>query len=180
MSDLQIRFAQPADAETVHRLVFELAVYEKLTHEVVSTPEDLRRALIGPKPMVEVLLAEISGKPVGFALFFQTFSTFVGRPGIYLEDLFVLPEYRRRGIAMALFLDLFRIAQERNCGRVEWTVLDWNEPAIKFYTEKLGAKILRDWWRCRVEVTPDSAPSSRLREATSGKPGTAGTSKAAR
>jgi GNAT superfamily N-acetyltransferase len=183
MSDLQIRFAQPADAETVHRLVFELAVYEKLTHEVVSTPEDLRRALIGPKPMVEVLLAEISGKPVGFALFFQTFSTFVGRPGIYLEDLFVLPEYRRRGIAMALFLDLFRIAQERNCGRVEWTVLDWNEPAIKFYTEKLGAKILRDWWRCRVEVAPDSAPSSRLREATSGKPGTegtAGTSKAAR
>jgi GNAT superfamily N-acetyltransferase len=154
MSDLQIRFAQPEDAETVHRLIFELAVYEKLTHEVVSTPEDLRRALTGTEPMVEVFLAEISGKPVGFALFFQTFSTFVGRPGIYLEDLFVLPEYRRRGIAMALFVELFRIARERNCGRVEWTVLDWNEPAIKFYTEKLGAKILSEWWRCRVEVTP--------------------------
>jgi len=171
MSDLQIRFAQPQDAETVHRLVVDLAVYEKLSHEVVSKPEDLRRALAGPKPIIEVFLAEISGKPVGFALFFQTFSTFVGRPGIYLEDLFVLPEYRRRGIAMALFQELFRIARERDCGRVEWSVLDWNEPAIKFYTEKLGAKILRDWWRCRVELTPDFAPSSRLSEATSGKPG---------
>ena len=160
MSELQIRFAQPEDAETVHRLVFELAVYEKLTHEVVSTPEDFRRALAGPEPMVEVFLAEISGKPVAFALFFQTFSTFVGRPGIYLEDLFVLPEYRRRGIAQSLFVELFRIARERNCGRVEWTVLDWNEPAIKFYTEKLGAKILKEWWRCRVEVTPTGKPTS--------------------
>jgi GNAT superfamily N-acetyltransferase len=152
MSDLQIRFARPDDAETVYRLVVELAVYEKLSHEVVSTPEDMRRALVGPKPIVEVLLAEISGKPVGFALFFQTFSTFVGRPGIYLEDLFVLPEHRRRGIAMALLQQLFRVARERDCGRVEWTVLDWNEPAIKFYREKLGAKILKEWWRCRVEV----------------------------
>jgi GNAT superfamily N-acetyltransferase len=162
MSELQIRFAQPEDAETVHRLVFELAVYEKLTHEVVSTPEDFRRALAGPEPMVEVFLAEISGKPIAFALFFQTFSTFAGRPGIYLEDLFVLPEYRRRGIAQALFLELFRIARERNCGRVEWTVLDWNEPAIKFYTEKLGAKILKEWWRCRVEVEvkPTGTPTS--------------------
>jgi GNAT superfamily N-acetyltransferase len=153
MSELHIRFAQPEDAETVHRLVVELAIYEKLAHEVVSTSEDLRRALARPNPMVEVFLADIAGRPVGFALFFQTFSTFVGRPGIYLEDLFVLPEYRRRGIAMALFNELFRVARERNCARVEWTVLDWNELAIKFYTEKLGAKILRDWWRCRVEVT---------------------------
>jgi GNAT superfamily N-acetyltransferase len=175
MSDLQIRFAQPEDAETVHRLIYELAVYEKLTHEVVSKPDDLRRALAGPKPLVEVFLAEIFGKPVGFALFFQTFSTFLGRPGIYLEDLFVLPEYRRRGIAMALIQELFRIAQERNCGRVEWTVLDWNEPDIKFYKDKLDAKILREWWRCRVEVTPDFAPSSRLREAASGKPSSPGT-----
>ena len=150
MSDLQIRFAQPQDAETIHRLVVDLAVYEKLAHEVVSTPEDIRRALTGPKPMVEVFLAEISAKPVGFALFFQTFSTFVGRPGIYLEDLFVLPEYRRRGIAMALFQELFRIARERDCGRVEWSVLDWNEPAIKFYTEKLGAEILKEWMRVRT------------------------------
>jgi GNAT superfamily N-acetyltransferase len=157
MSDLQIRFAQTQDAETIHRLVVDLAVYEKLAHEVVSTPEDIRRALAGSKPMVEVFLAEISAKPVGFALFFQTFSTFVGRPGIYLEDLFVQPEYRRRGIAMALFQELFRIARERDCGRVEWSVLDWNEPAIKFYTEKLGARILRDWWRCRVDVIPTAA-----------------------
>jgi GNAT superfamily N-acetyltransferase len=157
MSDTKIRFAQPEDAETVHRLVVELASFENLRHEVVSTPEDIRRALAGPKPMVDVFLAEVSGKPVGFALFFQTFSTFVGRPGIYLEDLFVLPEYRRRGIAMALFHELFRIARERDCGRLEWSVLDWNEPAIKFYTEKLGAKILREWWRCRVEITPVSA-----------------------
>ncbi|MBV8213374.1 MAG: GNAT family N-acetyltransferase [Verrucomicrobia bacterium] len=154
MSDLQIRFAQPEDAETVHRLVVDLAVYEKLSHEVVSTPEDLRRALVRPQPMVEVLLAEISRKPVGFALFFQTFSTFVGRAGIYLEDLFVLPEFRRGGIATALFQELFRIARERDCVRVEWTVLDWNEPAIKFYSEKLGARILKEWWRCRVEVRP--------------------------
>ena len=165
MSDLQIRFAQPEDAETVHRLIVGLAIYENLSHEVVSTPEDLRRALLGPKPMVEVFLAELSGKAVGFALFFQTYSTFVGRPGIYLEDLFVLPEYRRRGIAMALFQELFRIARERDCGRVEWTVLDWNEPAIKFYAEKLGAKILREWWRVRITPgtpgTPDFAPSSQ-------------------
>jgi GNAT superfamily N-acetyltransferase len=162
MSDLQIRFAKPEDAETVHRLVVDLAVYEKLSHEVVSTPEDLRRALVGPKPIIEVLLAEISGKPVGFALFFQTFSTFIGRPGIYLEDLFVLAEYRRRGIAMALFQELFRLARERDCGRVEWSVLDWNEPAIKFYTEKLAAKILRDWWRVRITPgTPGNAGSAR-------------------
>ena len=123
MSDTKIRFAQPEDAETVHRLVVELAVYEKLSHEVVSTPEDIRRALAGPKPIIDIFLAEISGNPVGFALFFQTFSTFVGRPGIYLEDLFVLPEYRRRGIAMALFHELFRIARERDC--VDWNGASW-------------------------------------------------------
>jgi GNAT superfamily N-acetyltransferase len=152
MSDIQIRFAEPKDAETVHRLVIELATYEKLNHEVVSTPDDLRRALAGPNPVVEVFLAETSGQPIGFALFFQTFSTFVGRPGLYLEDLFVLPDYRRRGAAMALLQALFRVARERGCGRVEWSVLDWNQPAIKFYTEKLGAKILKEWWRCRVEL----------------------------
>ena len=157
MSDVHIRLAEPKDAETIHWLVVELASYEKLNHEVVSTPADLRRALIGPNPIAEVFLAEISRHPVGFALFFQTFSTFVGRPGIYLEDLFVLPDYRRCGVGMALFQALFRVARERNCARVEWTVLDWNEPAIKFYTEKLGAKILKEWWRCRVEVTGETS-----------------------
>ena len=163
MSDVQIRFAKPDDAETIHRLVVELAIFEKLAHEVVSTPDDMRRALTGPNPMVEVFLAEITGQPVGFALFFQTFSTFVGRPGLYLEDLFVLPEYRRRGAAMALLQALFRLARERNCGRVEWTVLDWNESAIKFYTEKLGAKILKEWLRCRVDVTSANAVNERER-----------------
>src|SRR5258708_40337574 len=96
MSDIQIRFAKPEDAETVHHLVVELAIFEKLVHEVVSTPEDMRQALTGPNPMVEVFLAETSGLPVGFALFFQTFSTFAGRLVLYLEDLFLLPHYRRR------------------------------------------------------------------------------------
>jgi GNAT superfamily N-acetyltransferase len=112
----------------------------------------MRQALTGPNPMVEVFLAETSGRPIGFALFFQTFSTFAGRPGLYLEDLFVLPDYRRRGVALALLEALFQAARDRNCARVEWTVLDWNEPAIKLYTEKVGAKILKDWWRCRVEL----------------------------
>src|SRR5262249_25981256 len=134
------------------QLVVELAAYEKLSHEVVSTPDDLRLALTGPKPIVEVLLAETPSQPVGFALFFQTFSTFVGRPGLYLEDLFVLPDYRRSGIGVTLLQELFRVAEERACGRVEWSVLDWNEPAIKFYTDKLGAKILKEWLRCRVEI----------------------------
>jgi GNAT superfamily N-acetyltransferase len=169
MSDLQIRFARPEDAEPVHQLVIELAVYEKLSHEVVSTPEDMRRALTGPKPMVEVLLSEISSKPVGFALFFQTFSTFVGRPGIYLEDLFVLPEYRRRGVGLALLRELFRLAEERDCGRVEWSVLDWNEPAIKFYQEKLGAKILKEWWRCRVELNAEKDQSLTATDDDSGR-----------
>jgi GNAT superfamily N-acetyltransferase len=164
MSDIQIRFAEPKDAETVHRLVVELAIYEKLTHEVVSTPDDMRRALTGPNAIVEVFLAETSGQPIGFALFFQTFSTFAGRPGLYLEDLFVLPDYRRQGVAVALLQALFQAARDRNCARVEWTVLDWNEPAIKFYTEKLGVKILRDWWRCRVELgTQEASENERER-----------------
>jgi len=164
MSDIQIRFAKPEDAETVHHLVVELAIFEKLVHEVVSTPDDMRRALTGPNPMVEVFLAETSGQPIGFGLFFQTFSTFAGRPGLYLEDLFVLPDYRRRGAAMALLQALFGVARERNCARVEWSVLDWNEPAIKFYTEKLGAKILKEWLRCRMELgTQEASKNDRER-----------------
>src|SRR5260370_18561538 len=102
MRDIQIRFAKPEDAETIHHLVVELAIFEKLVHEVVSTPDDMRRALTGPNPMVEVFLAETSGQSVGFALFFQSFSTFAGRPGLYLEALFALPHYRRRDSSIAL------------------------------------------------------------------------------
>ena len=154
MSDTQIRVARPEDAAAIHRLVLELASYEKLSHEVVSTADQLRRALDGPNPTIEVLLAETSHEAIGFALFFETFSTFVGRPGLYLEDLFVLPDHRRRGVGMALLQELLRIARERDYGRVEWSVLDWNEPALQFYTEKLGAKILREWLRCRIQLTP--------------------------
>ena len=150
MSDIQIRKAGPEDAVTIHRLVGELAAYEKLSHEVVSTPEHFRRALSNPKETLEVLLAETADEVVAFALFFETFSTFLGRPGLYLEDLFVLPAYRRTGVGSALFDELLRIAKDRNYGRVEWTVLDWNEPAIRFYTEKRGARVLQDWRVCRI------------------------------
>jgi GNAT superfamily N-acetyltransferase len=150
MSDFSIRFATPDDAETVFRLIQQLAEYEKLAHEVISSPEIFRDALARSESTVEVLLAESSGQPVGFALFFENFSTFLGRPGLYLEDLFVLPEMRRIGIATALFDHLFQIARDRDYGRVEWTVLDWNTPAIEFYTKKLKARLLKEWRVCRV------------------------------
>jgi GNAT superfamily N-acetyltransferase len=152
MSHFSIRDATPDDAETVFRLVQQLAEYEKLAHEVTSSPEVFRKVLAQPESTVEVLLAESSGRAVGFALFFENFSTFLGRPGLYLEDLFVLPEMRRNGIASALFERLFQIARERNYGRIEWTVLDWNTPAIDFYTKKLNARILKEWRVCRVTL----------------------------
>ena len=152
MSDFSIRNATPDDAETVFRLVQQLAEYEKLAHEVISSPEIFRSVLARPESTVEVLLAESSGRAVGFALFFENFSTFLGRPGLYLEDLFVLPEIRRNGIGTALFERLFQIARERDYGRVEWTVLDWNTPAIDFYTKKLKAQLLKEWRVCRVTL----------------------------
>jgi GNAT superfamily N-acetyltransferase len=145
-----IRFAQASDADEVARLVGELACYERLEHEVKSSSEDFRSLLADPTSKVGVLLAEVQSRAVGFALFFENFSTFVGRPGLYLEDLFVEPEHRRTGIGSAFFAELFRIARERNYGRIEWAVLDWNESAISFYTKKLGAKVLPDWRVCRV------------------------------
>jgi GNAT superfamily N-acetyltransferase len=152
MSDFSIRHATPDDAETVFRLVQQLAEYEKLTHEVISSPEIFHNELARPESTVEVLLAESNARAVGFALFFENFSTFLGRPGLYLEDLFVLPEMRRIGIATALFERLFQIARERDYGRIEWTVLDWNTPAINFYTEKLNARLLKEWRVCRVTL----------------------------
>jgi GNAT superfamily N-acetyltransferase len=154
MSNVAIRIAGPEDADTIYDLVRRLASYEKLSHEVVSTPEHFRRALTDPRSTLEVLIAETEGQTVGFALYFETFSTFVGRPGLYLEDLFVLPQYRRNGIANALFDEILRLADRRNYGRIEWSVLDWNEPAIQFYTRKRGAKILREWLRCRITLAP--------------------------
>lgn len=130
-------------------MIEALAEYEKLRHLCVATEAGLRTALFGVRPAAEVVLGWQGTTPVAFALFFHTFSTFLGRKGLYLEDLFVQPAFRRRGYGRALLVHLARIAVERGCGRFEWAVLDWNAPAIRFY-ESLGAAILPDWRICRV------------------------------
>ncbi|HZW31887.1 MAG TPA: GNAT family N-acetyltransferase [Isosphaeraceae bacterium] len=149
-SSVVIRPACPDDAETLVNLVRELAVYEKLEQYARATPEDFRRHLFGPHPAAEAALAEVAGQPVGFALWFATFSTFRGRPGLYLEDLFVRPEFRGRGIGKALLALVARLAVERGCGRLEWSVLNWNEPAIGFY-RSLGARPLDEWTVYRLD-----------------------------
>ena len=141
---LKIRPAVPADAPTVASLVRELAEYEKLLHEAKGRPEDFLRELESPNPVIRVLIAEWDGEPVGFALYFFNFSTFVARPGLYLEDLFVRPTLRGQGIGRALLRELARIAEARGCGRMEWAVLDWNEPALKFYAT-LDARQMKEW-----------------------------------
>ena len=128
----------------IAELIRGLARFEKLEQEVVMTEELLTAGLFGDRPYAEVVLAEDDGRPVGFALFFHNFSTFLGRPGIYLEDLFVIPEHRGKGIGRMLLAHLARLAVERGCGRLEWAVLDWNRDAIKFY-ERLGARPNSDW-----------------------------------
>ena len=150
MSELSLRFATPDDASGIFWLVSELAKYEKLEHEVISSPDDFRRILKDPKSKVEILLGFWSGEMVAFALFFENFSTFLGKPGLYLEDLFVQPEFRTKGVGTALMTRLIEIATERKYGRVEWAVLDWNETAIQFYTEKIGAKLMSSWRICRL------------------------------
>ena len=144
-----IRFAQPSDVPTIFGLIKGLAEYERLAHEVTGTEELLRGHLFGARRYVEVILAEVEGRTVGFALFFHNYSTFLARPGIYLEDLFVLPEERGRGYGKALLSCLARIAVERGCGRLEWSVLDWNEPSIDFY-KALGAVPMDEWTVFRV------------------------------
>lgn len=141
---LNIRPATAADAATIASLVRELAEYEKLAHEAKARPEDFARELSAANPVIRVLIAEWDGEPVGFALYFFNFSTFVGRPGLYLEDLFVRPALRSKGIGRALLRALARIARERDCGRMEWAVLDWNEPALRFY-RSLGARQMNEW-----------------------------------
>jgi GNAT superfamily N-acetyltransferase len=141
---LNIRPATAVDAPVIASLVRELAEYEKLLSEARATDADFRRELESPNPVIRVLLAEWNGQPAGFALYFFNFSTFVGRPGLYLEDLFVRPEHRSHGIGRALLRALARIAQERNCGRMEWAVLDWNEPALRFY-KSLDARQMNEW-----------------------------------
>jgi len=153
-----IRSAQSGDIPLIHELIRGLADYEKLTHEFVATEEQLRRTLFpagGAAPAAQVIIAEFGPPgpaarvPAGFALYFFNYSTFLAQSGLYLEDLFVKPEFRGRGIGKALLLHLAKIANTRGCGRMEWTVLDWNQPAIDFY-EKLGARRMREWQICRL------------------------------
>ncbi|PXW26566.1 GNAT family N-acetyltransferase [Paraburkholderia caballeronis] len=139
-----IRNATPADIGGMFALMYELAEFEKLTHLFVATEDGLRDALFGARPSAEALVAEDGGKLVGYALFFHNFSTFLGRRGLYLEDLYVQPSQRGSGLGTALLRRLAALAVERGCGRFEWTVLDWNQPAIGFY-EKMGATVLPDW-----------------------------------
>lgn len=145
----RIRPAQAGDVPDILRLIRALADYERLGHEVVATEDALRATLFGPRPAAEVLLAEEDGRPVGLALFFQNYSTFLARPGIHLEDLFVEPDFRGRGLGKALLQAVARVAVDRGCGRFEWSVLDWNQPAIDFY-RALGARPLNDWTTFRV------------------------------
>jgi GNAT superfamily N-acetyltransferase len=146
---IQLRSATPGDTPQVLALIRALADYEKLSHEVLSTEAQLHHALFSARPFAEAVLAELDGVPVGFALFFPTYSTFVGKPGIHLEDLFVMPAHRGRGVGKALFAHVAGLALARECGRFEWNVLDWNEPALGFYRQR-GAQLLADWRLCRL------------------------------
>ncbi len=148
-SKFNIRSAIAKDVPQIFNLIQALAKYEKLSHQVIGTVEDLHEDLFGTRIYAEAIVTEIDRKMVGFALFFANYSTFLTKPGIYLEDLFVLPEYRRRGIGKAMLSSLGKLAVERDAGRLEWSVLDWNESAIAFY-QSMGAKVLPDWRICRV------------------------------
>jgi GNAT superfamily N-acetyltransferase len=144
-----IRPATPADTAQILRLVRELAAYEKLEHMVSGTEAMLHAQLFGERPAAEALLAEVGGRAVGFALFYTTFSTFLCKPGIHLEDLFVEPAHRGAGIGKALLRELAALASQRDCGRLEWHVLDWNEPSIRFY-ESLGGTLMKEWILVRM------------------------------
>ena len=144
ISNFMIRPATENDAGTILSLIKELADYERLTHEVVATENDIRKSLFGEHPLAEALIGEYDKIPTSFALFFYNFSTFVGKPGIYLEDLYVKPEYRGKGFGRKMLAHIARLAIKRDCGRFEWSVLDWNTPAIRTY-DKLNAKPMQDW-----------------------------------
>lgn len=146
---LKIRPATENDVPHILGFIRELAEYEKLSHQVVATEETLRASLFGARPYAEILMAEWDSVPAGFALFFHNYSTFLAKPGIYLEDLFVRPAFRGRNIGKSLLVELARVAVQRGCGRLEWSVLDWNEPAIGFY-KSLGAAPMDEWTVYRV------------------------------
>ena len=150
---LSIRRGTRRDVPTIVALIRGLAEYERLVHEVEITPAKARRHGFGRRPYFETLICRRGRRPVGFALYFFTYSTFLGRPSLYLEDLFVLPEERRRGAGRALLRALGKIAMARGCGRMEWTVLDWNAPAIRFY-RRIGARLHKEWIHTRLTGAP--------------------------
>ena len=149
IADFTIKAATRKDVPVILSFITKLADYERLSHEVVATDELLRRTLFGRRRTAEVAIGYYNNEPVGFVLFFHNFSTFVGRPGIYIEDLFVEESYRRRGFGGALLAHIAKLAVARDCGRLEWSVLDWNEPAVNFY-QKLGAMPMNEWTVFRV------------------------------
>ena len=153
MAAIVIRRAMEADTAVILEMICELAEYEKLTHLLRATEEQLRQTLFGERPAAEVLLACLEEECVGFALFFPNYSTFLAQPGIFLEDLFVKPHARGKGAGFALLRELARIAVERGCGRIEWLVLDWNEPSINFY-KRIGAGPMDDWTVYRLSGEP--------------------------
>ncbi len=151
MVSFQLRTACPTDTWAIFQLIQALAHYEKLDHLVTGTRDQLHEHLFGSNPVAEVILAEVPDQadPVGMALFFRSFSTFLTRPGLYLEDLYVQPDYRGYGIGKALLIKVAQITVERGYGRLEWSVLDWNEPAIQFY-QRMGATLMKEWMMNRV------------------------------
>jgi GNAT superfamily N-acetyltransferase len=159
-TNFSIRPAQPADVAHIHSMIVELAVFEKLEHMVVATEALLHEGLFGARPSCEAIIGEADGEVVTFALFFHNFSTFLTRKGLYLEDLYVRQAHRGKGYGSAMLKKLAEIAVERHCGRFEWSVLDWNEPAINFY-KAMGAQILPDWRICRVTGDSLTALASR-------------------
>jgi GNAT superfamily N-acetyltransferase len=148
-SSIIIRPATPHDVPAILGFIHELAAYEELLHEVEATSEQLQQHLFGPQPKAHALMAELNGSRVGYALYFYNFSTFLGRPGIHLEDLYVQPAFRGQGLGKGMLIHLAKVAIAEGCGRLEWNVLNWNEPSIKFY-KKLGAESMDDWTTMRV------------------------------
>jgi GNAT superfamily N-acetyltransferase len=159
-TNFSIRPAQPSDVAHIHSMIVELAVFEKLEHMVVATEALLHEGLFGAKPACEAIIGEADGEVVTFALFFHNFSTFLTKKGLYLEDLYVRQSHRGKGFGSAMLKKLAEIAVERHCGRFEWSVLDWNAPAIKLY-KAMGAEILPDWRICRVTGDALTALASR-------------------
>jgi GNAT superfamily N-acetyltransferase len=160
MASIRIVPAQVSDVPVILGMIRALAEYEQLTNEVIATEDDLRQSLFGPRPAGEVVLAFAGDTPVGFALFFHNFSTFLGRHGLYLEDLFVVTEWRGKGVGKQLLSHVATIAESRGCGRMEWAVLDWNESAIAFY-RSMGAHVLDEWRICRLTGSELRAAATR-------------------